>query len=336
MEELVGTNLELFGSELEHKIKEASAKGEEEWTKINMNDTGLYVWKVEKFKLKPVKQELFGIFYEGDSYVVFNISKNNNNSFNYNIHFWLGNTTTQDESGTAAYKTVELDTYLSGKAVQNREVQANESDLFRSYFLQGITYKIGGVETGFHKVEPYDYSNYKPLLYRVHDSSVTQVPLSLNSLTEDDVYVLDCGLSVYVYIGKSSTHKERLFGEYTSLNIKGLRKNCIVYDVDKDNYNVFVSCVSKHCEDYTVNSLYRVNEENGVTLVEGPISRESFDSNDAFIFNVGHTTFVWIGKGSSYNESLNAWRVAVRVAEKTSSITLVKEGFEPELFKLCF
>ena len=48
----------------------------------------------------------------------------------------------QDEYGTAAYKTVELDTYKDDVPVQHREVQGHESELFKSYF-ENITYVYG-------------------------------------------------------------------------------------------------------------------------------------------------------------------------------------------------
>ena len=43
----------------------------------------------------------------------------------YDVHFWIGRHSSQDEYGTAAYKTVELDDKLGGRAVQHREVDAS-------------------------------------------------------------------------------------------------------------------------------------------------------------------------------------------------------------------
>jgi gelsolin len=49
--------------------------------------------------------------YDGDSYIILNTYKKDPDSdvLSYDLHFWLGEETTQDEAGTAAYKTVELD-----------------------------------------------------------------------------------------------------------------------------------------------------------------------------------------------------------------------------------
>ena len=338
---LTGTNLELFGSEFERKIKEASANCETVWKNLNITQPQLYIWRIEKFKLVAVKQDTYGIFYEGDSYVILNVYLDSTDALRYNIHFWLGDKTTQDEMGTAAYKTVELDTFLHDRAVQYRETQNNESDLFRSYFSQGITYKAGGIESGFTKARPVNYANYIPLLYKIHNNSVIQMPLNLYNVTDNDVFILDTGLIVYIHEGELSSHKERYLAQYTAMNIKNNRKQCAVSNTKSDNtYNLFIGYIKNNINNSPiVKKLMKINEINNnvtVTEIDDPITHQSFDTNDAFVFNACHTTYIWIGCKSNYNELLNAWKIAFKISNITDPIALVREGHEPETFKMNF
>ncbi len=321
----MNTNIELFGTEFEQKIKEESAKTESIWLNLDTKTPNLYIWKFMNFKLIDIKKENIGMFYEGDSYIVFNIQKDLDGSIKYNIHFWLGNLTTADEMGVAAYKTVELDTFLKGKPVQFREVQGHESDLFRSYFPQGITYKLGGVESGFKKVQKEDYSNYKPLLYRVKNIAISY--MSQNEyVSEEDSYMLDKGLEILIYLGKKSSNMEKLLLEYNVSTIRDSRINVEIKNVsDLETFQKIIGEI-KLSNNHDI-SLKRIT---GNTLV----SANSLDTNDAFLLKTPDITFIWIGKHSSYTELLNAWKIAYEITHKTSSISLIKEGSETEIFKM--
>ena len=95
---------------------------------------GLQIWRIEQFKVKKWSKP--GKFHRGDSYIILNTyvkdPKVNPDKLAWDIHFWIGSESTQDEYGTAAYKTVELDDKLGGEPVQHREVEENESKLFLS------------------------------------------------------------------------------------------------------------------------------------------------------------------------------------------------------------
>uniref|UniRef100_A0A8C6WJK7 Gelsolin n=1 Tax=Neogobius melanostomus TaxID=47308 RepID=A0A8C6WJK7_9GOBI len=89
--------------------------------------SGLQIWRVENFDLVPVPEKLYGGFYIGDAYLILNTIKQRSGALQYDLHFWLGDECTQDESGSAAIFTY-------------RESQGHESRTFLGYFKSGIKY----------------------------------------------------------------------------------------------------------------------------------------------------------------------------------------------------
>ena len=61
---------------------------------------GLQVWRIEKFDLVPVPENLYGGFYTGDAYLVLNTIKQRSGKLQYDLHFWLGE---DDGDGGGSY-----------------------------------------------------------------------------------------------------------------------------------------------------------------------------------------------------------------------------------------
>lgn len=152
----------------------------------------LRVWRIEKFKVVLWPQ--VGTFHTGDSFIVLSTTRKKDSRFEedkkavklvHNIHFWLGLETTQDEAGTAAYKTVELDDFLGGHTggaavTQHREVEGFESQQFLALFKKtgGLNILQGGIDSGFNHVAP---KTYVPRLLHVKghvNVRIVQVPLA--------------------------------------------------------------------------------------------------------------------------------------------------------------
>jgi hypothetical protein len=157
--EFINSNIALFGSDLEHKVKETAAACEKAWEGVETGPA-LRVWRVERFHVVNWPVPMYGQFHTGDCYIVLK-RLFDRPPHAYSVHFWLGAESTIDERGTAAYKTVELDTRLGGIPVEYREVQGSESDLFKSYFGIPITYLPGGVESGMRHVDKAEYASWR-------------------------------------------------------------------------------------------------------------------------------------------------------------------------------
>ncbi|CAH8549920.1 unnamed protein product [Heterobilharzia americana] len=299
------TNLPLFGSDEDKKVKKESALAEEAWRPVlNCNCPRLYVWRVEKFKVRPVNENDYG------------------KSLGYDVHFWVGSKSTQDEYGTAAYKTVELDALLDDQAVQHREVELYESKLFKSYFS---SFRIlnGGIDSGFTRVTP---NEYQPRLLHFHQEGrnkhceIQEVELSINSLDPTDVFILDLGTKLYQWNGSKSNKEERYnaaqFLQKINSERNGRCKTAVLDELFTDVGDEFLQYLpdkpiyrsKKYYE--STKCIYKLSDEQGHLsfdlVVKNQLPKRAVSEDDVYFIDSGNELFVYIGSACSPCEKQNA------------------------------
>jgi len=360
------SNIANLGSDLEKKVREAAAKKEPAWERAG-TAVGLQIWRIEKFHVKAVPKDTYGTFYSGDSYIVLNTYKKPNaNALLWDVHFWLGTHTTQDEAGTAAYKTVELDDKLGGAPIQHREVQGYESPLFLTYFKNQIRILEGGVESGFNHVKP---EEYKPRLLHLKGKKrvrVTQVELSGESLNSGDVFILDFGMNIFQWNGSKAGPSEKMKGAQLCRAIdderKGLPKVHVFEEAHKgDDQNEFWSTLGGRpdriksaeeggadtdAEKSDLKRLFRLSDASGTMKFElvgegKAVKKSLLDANDVFILDTGAEVFAWIGKASSEEEKKKAMGFAQTYLANYNRpaylpISRILQGGENEVFEQSF
>lgn len=347
------SNLALFGSDLEKNVKKESASHEAAWKGAGRS-VGLQIWRIVKFKVTDWPKEDYGKFYQGDSYIILNTYKEEGGEeLLYDVHFWIGKESTQDEYGTAAYKTVELDTFLNDVPIQHREVQGHESELFRSYF-KSLTYMMGGADTGFRQVKP---EEYKPRLLHFcgtrRNIEVKEVPLCSSRLKSDDVFILDLGLTIYQWNGNGSNKDERFkamqYVQALNSERSGRPNTEVLEEASTDRDHEFYKALSQDDEaddddefvakDQTT-ELFRLSDASGWMTFNkvkaGSVGKGDLDTKDVFIIDTKQSLYVWIGKGTSSGEKKNAISYAHEYLMKTDhpllSISCYPEGRENRKF----
>lgn len=330
-------------------------------------EPGMELWRIEN--LRPVKQpQVNGKFHVGDSYILLVTSKTKSNALSHAIHFWLGAETSQDEAGIAAYKSVELDDALGGGPVQYREVQGNESALFLSYFKHsgGVEYLPGGVDSGFRHVERDSWPVRLLHVKGQRSVRVREVPLALASLNRGDVFILDKGLTIYLFNGTEANKQERLKGLEVATRInadeRGGRAELVLID-DEPRHAEFWTHFGGYAADELPagerdseferaaaahslqRALFRISDATGelvfeeVTPADRKLKKELLDGNDIFLLQSPQgKIFLWVGRGSNLNEKKEATQLAVKHLQvlglpSTTPIERVSEGAETGAFK---
>lgn len=340
------SNVELIGSKLDHQVKYNSAQTEPAWKKVG-KEAGLFIWRIEQFQVVQWPKEKYGKFHEGDSYIVLysrKVGQNQNEQhLEHDIFFWLGKETSQDEAGTAAYKTVELDEYLSGKAIQHRELQDNPSSEFLSLFPR-ITILQGGVATGFQHVEE-EKPEETLILYQITkaipaqgsttpsaktSTLVKQVQPTFASLVEDDCFLLDRGTKVMIWQGKKASPIEKAKAAQVAHDLTLSRQATteVLAQGDSRSFAFLeplggksTDPIPSHGADSNKSTptskrpkrLFKLSDASGQLrfdlIKEGSkeqISQSDLDSQDVFLLDSGIHIWVWQGSGASTREK-SSW-----------------------------
>lgn len=109
------SNIGGIGTEDDKNLRENAAKSESEFEGAGSSE-GIEVWRIEKFEPEKIALKSNSIsFFSGDSYIILKTTELESGQFEWNLHFWIGKDSTQDESTSAAYFTVNIDDLLNQK-----------------------------------------------------------------------------------------------------------------------------------------------------------------------------------------------------------------------------
>ena len=322
---------------------------------------GTEIWRIENFQPVPLPKSDYGKFYTGDSYIVLQTSPGKGGAYLYDIHFWIGKDTSQDESGTAAIKTVELDTVLGGRAVQHRELQGYESDKFLSYFKPCIIPLEGGIASGFKKPEE---EVFETRLYVCKGKRVVrlkQVPFARSSLNHDDVFILDTENKIYQFNGANSNIQERAKAleviqffkdkyHEGKCDVAIVDDGKLVAESDSGEFWVLfggfapigkkVATEDDVIPETTPAKLYSITDGQ-VNAVEGELSKAMLENNKCYLLDCGAEVFVWVGRVTQVEDRKAASQAAEEFVSsqnrpKATRVTRVIQGYETHSFKSNF
>lgn len=330
---------------------------------------GLQIWTIEKMKMAPVPAQAYGNFFEGDCYIVL-CGRQSSSQLSFDVHYWIGNQSSQDEQGAAAILVTQLDNYLGGSPIQYREVQDCESVKFKSYFKNGIVYKKGGLASGFKQVETNVY-NIKRLLHVKgrKNFSATEVDVSWNSFNVGDIFLLDMGKVIVQWNGPESNHPERLKGMMLSQDIRdrerGGRAQIGVVDGDNEAASPELMKIMTAVLGQRTGSLkpatpdnrpdlyqksnvrlYHVSDSSGNLVVQEiatqPLTQDLLNSDDCYIVDQGGVKiFVWKGKNATTQERQAALGraegfIKAKNYPSTTNVEIMNEDAESSMFKQLF
>ncbi|KAI4544442.1 hypothetical protein MG293_004708 [Ovis ammon polii] len=298
---------------------------------LNITTPGVQIWRIEAMQMVPVPSNSFGSFFDGDCYVILAIHKTGSN-LSYDIHYWIGQASSQDEQGAAAIYTTQMDDFLKGRAVQHREVQGNESDTFRGYFKKGIVIRKGGVASGMKQVETNSYDIQRLLHVKGKRNVVAGEGMNLAKEIRDQ----ERGGRTYVGVVDGEDEKASPQLMEIMNHVLGQRKELKAAVADTVVEPALKAALK----------LYHVSDSDGKVVVREiatrPLTQDLLSHEDCYILDQGGLKiYVWKGKNANTQEKKEAMNQALNFIKAkqyppNTQVELQNDGAESAVFQQLF
>ncbi|XP_024980360.1 villin-4-like isoform X1 [Cynara cardunculus var. scolymus] len=313
---------------------------------------GIEVWRIENSKPVAVAESSYGKFYTGESYIILKSNATKNGAFRYDIHYWLGKDTNQDEARTAAIKTLELDGALGGRSVQYRELQGHETERFLSYFKPCIIPREG---------EPEEHKTRMFVCKGKHVVHVQEVPCARSSLNHDDVCILDSKNKIFQFNGSNTSIQERARAlevvQYIKNNyhlgkcdIATIEDGMLMADAEAGEFWGFfggfaplprkTNVKAAQSTNAVPTQLFCVKKGQAERVAAKSLTKKLLDSHNCYLLDCGEVIYVWMGRNTSLAERKAASEAAeehLRAQDRpTSNIICMIDNFETVSFRSKF
>ncbi|KAG8222950.1 hypothetical protein J437_LFUL000245 [Ladona fulva] len=308
------------------------------------------VWRVENMSLVPVPEDTYGIFYDGDAYIVqYSYSPPGSNTERHILYFWLGLHCSKDEAGAAALLTVQKDDEeFDGAAVQVRVVQEKEPPHFLVLFAGKAIVLRGGKASKFDGDEA-KIINHTPdrYLLQVHGNE------RYNTRATEVAEVRNASLEVHIHfwLGLETSQDEAGVAAYKTVELDdylggGPTQHREVQGMESPRFRSYfrngimllhggvASGLRRSLQDAESfrSRLFRVRGRrwSNTSVCQMPsIAWENMNSGDAFVLETWPAIFVWTGKTASHMEKVQAAKVAQQLREERPA-----QGVDPTSGKM--
>lgn len=168
-----------------------------------------------------------------------------------------------------------------------------------------------------------------------------------------DVYVIESPPDVWIWLGSKSYVDDKTVGAWAAKVIESKDHDLTIHTVSEgDEPAEFKELIEftvkegdtpgflKHIDiepdiDYRLLRVFQ-DESGEIQTEEVEIDIDSFNSNDAYVFDAWDTIYVWIGKDSQIREKYEAGRIARKLdveRKREPLVYTIEEGSEPPNFR---